>query len=253
MSDVFETDRRRLEAVHRRSWLQEVRCRLLADLMPASDPTAQGMDRRSVQIFTAAYNTRAIKKTTCEELRRSHQSKWKGSSASKAETTIGFPRSSAALASEKGVSCSRDRDKNGLSARKGHTLLANLVVTGEVTVGAYEPISQGDAAKNDGRADRLRRAAARGRTAAGTGMARKAPHPTLRCCSWISSSRTDRDPRQARLHFRPREGQAAAGEHAADIVDPALLLDQNDKWESYTRRPSAHARLRAYGKGTTIG
>src|SRR5215813_12472441 len=60
--DVFETDGVAMEAVYREKLLQEVRSPLLADLMPqALRPHKEWIGDR-VQIFTAAYNTRAIKK-----------------------------------------------------------------------------------------------------------------------------------------------------------------------------------------------
>src|SRR5437764_8276752 len=60
--DVFETDGVAMEAVYREKLLQEVRSPLLADLMPqAIRPHKEWIGDR-LQIFTAAYNTRAIKK-----------------------------------------------------------------------------------------------------------------------------------------------------------------------------------------------
>src|SRR5437763_2137571 len=58
--DVFETDGVAMEAVHRERLLQEVKTPLLADLMPqALLPHKEWIGDR-VQIFTAAYNTRAV-------------------------------------------------------------------------------------------------------------------------------------------------------------------------------------------------
>src|SRR4029453_18132568 len=60
--DVFETDGVAMEAIHREKLLQEVKSPFLAELMPeAIRPHKEWIGDR-VQIFTAAYNTRLIKK-----------------------------------------------------------------------------------------------------------------------------------------------------------------------------------------------
>jgi iron(III) transport system substrate-binding protein len=132
--DVFETDGVAMEAIHREKLLQEVRSPLLADLMPqAIRPHKEWIGDR-VQIFTAAYNTRAIKK---DDLPKSYDDltnpKWKGKLGIEADDHDWFSAVVGSLGEEKGVKLFREIvTKNGLSARKGHTLLANLVVTGEV-------------------------------------------------------------------------------------------------------------------------
>src|SRR5215468_1970503 len=150
--DVFETDGVAMEAVYREKLLQEVRSPLLADLMPqAIRPHKEWIGDR-VQIFTAAYNTRAIKK---DDLPKTYDDltnpKWKGKLGIEAADHDWFSAVVGTLGEEKGVKLFREIvTKNGLSARKGHTLLANLVVTGEVPLALTTYLYKVQQLKNDG-------------------------------------------------------------------------------------------------------
>src|SRR5215510_4805625 len=132
--DVFETDGVAMEAIYREKLLQEVNTPLLADLMPEALPPHKEWIGDRIQIFTAAYNTRAIKK---DDLPKNYDDltnpKWKGKLGIEAADHDWFSAVVGELGEEKGAKLFREIvSKNGISVRKGHTLLANLVVTGEV-------------------------------------------------------------------------------------------------------------------------
>ncbi len=233
-ADVFETDGLAMEAVYREKLLQEVRTPLLADLMPeAIRPHKEWIGDR-VQIFTAAYNTRSIKK---DELPKSYEDltdpKWKGKLGIEAADHDWFSAVVSALGEEKGLKLFREIvAKNGISIRKGHTLLANLVVTGEVPLALTTYLYKVLQLKNKGAPIDYLVLPPQVARAQGTGMARKAPHPHA-AVLFIDFLLSDGQAILAKRDFIPTNLKVKplpAG-MPLKFVDPATLLDQNAKWE----------------------
>jgi len=232
--DVFETDGVAMEAIHREKLLQEVRSPLLADLMPqAIRPHKEWIGDR-VQIFTAAYNTRTIKK---DDLPKSYDDltnpKWKGKLGIEAADHDWFSAVVGELGEEKGVKLFREIvTKNGLSARKGHTLLANLVVTGEVPLALTTYLYKVLQLKNDGAPIDYVVLPPEVARPQGTGMARKAPHPNA-AVLFMDFLLSDGQEILAKRDFIPTNVKVKPLPENMPLifVDPALLLDQNDKWE----------------------
>src|SRR5262249_60156921 len=84
-------------------------------------------------IVAAAYNTNLVK---ADALPKSYldlkDAKWKGKLGVEAEDSEWFGAVVVALGEDKGLALFREIvARNGISVRKGHTLLANLVVSGE--------------------------------------------------------------------------------------------------------------------------
>jgi len=146
--DAFATVAAELEALHRENLLQAVQTPLTAGLIPqALRPHGEWVASR-LNIFSAAYNTKLVKKeevpTSYEDLKHP---RWRGRLAIEADDFDWFATMVTMMGHDKGVALFRDIAKqNGLSIRKGHTLLANLVAAGEVplalTVYNYKPEQQ---------------------------------------------------------------------------------------------------------------
>src|SRR5215510_12419500 len=174
--DVFETDGGAMEAIYREKLLQEVRSPLLADLMPQALRPHKAWIGDRVQIFTAAYNTGAIKK---DDLPKTYDDlanpKWKGKLGIEAADHDWFSAVVTELGEEKGLKLFREIvAKNGVSVRKGHTLLANLVVTGEVPLALTTYLYKVLQLKGDGAPIDYLVLAPEIARAQGAGMARKA-------------------------------------------------------------------------------
>src|SRR5215475_2077704 len=232
--DVFETDGVAMEAIYREKLLQEVRSPLLTDLMPqAIRPHKEWIGDR-VQIFTAAYNTRAVKK---DDLPKTYDDltnpKWKGKLGIEAADHDWFSAVIGSLGEEKGVKLFREIvTKNGLSARKGHTLLANLVVTGEVPLALTTYLYKVQQLKNDGAPIDYVVLPPEVARPQGTGMARKAPHPNA-AVLFMDFLLSDGQEILAKRDFIPTNVKVKPLPENMPLVfvDPAILLDQNDKWE----------------------
>jgi iron(III) transport system substrate-binding protein len=143
--DIVETGNAQLEALRREKLLQSVRSPFHRDLMPQAVPAHKEWVGTTVDVFVAAYNTTKVKK---EELPKSYQDlldpKWKGRLGVEAEDEHWFATLLQTLGQEKGTKLFQDIvATNGMSVRKGHSLLANLVASGEVplalTVYNYSP------------------------------------------------------------------------------------------------------------------
>ena len=147
--DAFATVAAELEALHREKLLQAVKTPPTADLMPqALRPHGEWVASR-LNIFSAAYNTNLVKKDEVpEELRGSQEPALEGPARGRGRRCrlVRHPRRPS-MGDEQGVALFRDIVRtNGMSVRKGHTLLANLVAAGEVplalTVYSYKPEQQ---------------------------------------------------------------------------------------------------------------
>ena len=131
--DVIETNGPELESLYREKVLQPFKSPSLKDLMPqAVRPHGQWVGTR-INMFVQSYNTSLVKK---EEVPKSYADlanpRWKGRLGIEAEDEDWFAMVVKELGEEKGLATFREIAKNGFSVRKGHTLLANLVASGEV-------------------------------------------------------------------------------------------------------------------------
>src|SRR5437588_2285600 len=232
--DVFETDGVAMEAIHREKLLQEVRSPYIGDLIPAATPAHKEWIGDRVQIFTAAYNTRLVKTA---DLPKRYEDlldpKWKGKLGIEANDHDWLSAIVTEMGEAKGLKLFRDIvAKNGLSVRKGHTLLANLVVSGEVPLALTTYLYKVQQFKNDGAPIDWLALPPEIARSQGTGLARKSPHPhagvlfmdfLLSDAQSILATR-DFIPTNVKLKPLP-EGLALK------FVDPAKLLDENDKWD----------------------
>jgi iron(III) transport system substrate-binding protein len=133
-ADIVQNNAPEMEAAHREKLLQEVRSPSTADLIPQAVPAHHEWVGITLDVWSAAYNTDKVKK---EELPRSYQDlldpKWKGRLGIEAEDQSWFGTLLGELGEERGARLFNSIiATNGMSARKGHSLLANLVVSGEV-------------------------------------------------------------------------------------------------------------------------
>jgi iron(III) transport system substrate-binding protein len=143
--DLMQNNSPENEAAHREKLLQEVRTPLLKDLIAAATPAHGEWVGITQDIWSAAYHTASVKK---EELPKSYldlqDPKWKGRLGIEANNHIWFGTLMGELGEEQGSKIFNNIvNTNGISARKGHSLLTVLVASGEVplalTVYSWNP------------------------------------------------------------------------------------------------------------------
>jgi iron(III) transport system substrate-binding protein len=132
--DVVQNNAPENEAAHREKLLQEVRSPFLADLIPQAIPAHREWTGITLDVWTAAYNTDKVRK---DELPKSYQDlqdpKWKGRLGIEADNYAWYGTLISALGEEQGTKTFNNIvNTNGISARKGHSLLATLVASGDV-------------------------------------------------------------------------------------------------------------------------
>ena len=233
-ADVIETNGPELEALYREKVLQPLRSPYLKDLMPqAIRPHGQWVGTR-INMFVQSYNTKLVAK---DEVPKSYADlanpRWKGRLGIEAEDEDWFAMVVTGMGEEKGLGTFREIAKNGFSVRKGHTLLAGLVASGEVPF-AITTYSHG--------AEKMKQK--------GAPVEWYAIEPAIGRANGVAITRKPAHPHAAALFadfMLSPEGQAIlekGGYVPANLkvanraqklplrfVDPALVLDQSDKWK----------------------
>ena len=126
-----------LEPLSREKLLTEVKSPLLADLIPESIAPNREWASVYLAIFVQAYNTKLVRK---DELPKTYRDllnpRWKGRLAVEAEDYDWFAQVVLGLGEAQGLKLFRDIvATNGISVRRGHSVLNNLIVAGEIPLG----------------------------------------------------------------------------------------------------------------------
>ena len=132
--DVFETNSPEMEVLSREKILIAANSPFLNELIPQAIPAHKEWIATRLNIFTCAYNTKLVRK---EELPKTYADlldpKWKGKLSVEADDSDWLAETVMKMGEEKGIALFKEiARKNAISVRKGHTLLANMVASGEV-------------------------------------------------------------------------------------------------------------------------
>jgi iron(III) transport system substrate-binding protein len=135
--DIVQNNSPEQEGLYREKLLQEVKTPYLQDVMPEAIPSHKQWTGLTQDIWTAAYNSDKVKK---EELPKTYEDlldpKWKGRLAVEANDYAWFGNLVTVMGEQKARKLFADIvSKNGMSFRKGHSLLAALTASGEVPIG----------------------------------------------------------------------------------------------------------------------
>ena len=229
--DVAETAGPEMEALTREKLLQAVASPVYAELIPqAIDPRRPWVMSR-LSVFAAAANTNLIKAGDApkgyEDLA---DPKWKGKLGIEADDVGWFLTVLGAMGEAKGIKLFREIvAKNGVSIRKGHTLLANLVAAGEVPLALTVYGYRIDAMKKAGAP--IAGIVLPPAVALPTGIAafRRAPHPHA-AMLFIDFFLSDGQRILAERGNVPTNARVKAPPPDLTLIDGAKLLDEGDKW-----------------------
>ena len=232
--DIIETNGPELETLHREKMLQRVKSPYLANLIPqAILPHGEWVSTR-INIFTAIYNTKLLKK---EDLPKSYQDllspKWKGKLGIEAEDADWFAGVIGDLGEGPGLKLFRDIvSTNGVSVRKGHTLLTNLVVSGEVPLALTAYNYKAEQLKNKGAPIDWfvigKHAIARPN---GIALTLRAPHPNA-AVLFFDFCLTDAQEILMKRDFVPtnRNLESSLTKIPLKFIDVKIALDDEGKW-----------------------
>ena len=223
-----------MEALAREKVLQPVTSPVYKLLQPGSVPPHHQWAATLLSVWVQAYNTKVVKK---EDLPKTYQDlldpKWKGKLGIEAKNQDWFQSVVEIVGGgDKGLKFFSDLvAKNGISPRTGHTLLTNMVVSGEVplalTVYNYMP----EQAKKKGAPIdwfALEPAVARSNA---IGVARKAPHPAA-ALLFHEFMLTDAQTLMVSLDYVPTNTSVPSPLKGVRIMltDPIRSLDEAEKW-----------------------
>jgi len=177
--DLVETASTQIIAIDREKLLQAYQTPVAADLMRESVIAGAPWLPSRLIVFTGAYNTNLVKKA---DLPRRYEDlanpKWKGKLGIEADDNNWLMAVAGALGEDKGVALFRDIvARNGISVRKGHTLMANLVASGEVPIALTIYYHEVEPLKRAGAPIEELNIAPVFAFTAGAGLARRASHP----------------------------------------------------------------------------
>jgi iron(III) transport system substrate-binding protein len=233
--DVIHFGSPEMEALAREQILLPIDSPAHADLQPGSVPMHKQWAATLLSVWVQAYNTKLLMR---DELPKSYadllDSKWKGKLGIEAKDQDWFASVVDAMGGgEKGVGFFRDLAAgNGVSVRLGHTLLNNLVISGEVpialTVYNYMPEQ---AKKKGAPIDWFVIEPAIARSNA-VGVARRAPHPNAARLfyDYLLSEEAQRS--FLSMDYVPSNTKVASPLAGVRIlqVDPIRVLDESQKW-----------------------
>src|SRR5882762_416901 len=232
--DILETNGPEMEAMHREELLEEFFSPHFKDLPPAAFPRHRHYVADRFNFFTIAYNTNLVKANevpnTYEDL---INPRFAGRVGLEASDVDWFGAVVKSMGEEKGLAFFRKLAAAKPEMRSGHTLMAELVASGEIPLAAT--IYNHNAERLVVKGAPIRWKALKptfGRPYA-IGVARRAPpHHVALLFSVFMITREG----QTILKERNRVPSSRAVEthlnkFAFEMIDPVITLDEADRWE----------------------
>ena len=222
-----------MEILHQEKLLQEIKSPHFKDLIPNAVPPHKEWAATYVNLFVQAYNTDKVKK---DELPKTYQDlldpKWKDRLGIESQDQEWFYAVVTDMGEGKGLKFFRHLvATNGLSVRTGHSVLTNLVVSGEVplalTVHHYLP----EQLKHKGAPiDWFAIEPAIGRANA-IAVTKKAPHPHA-AVLFYEYMISDGQKLLAEMDYVPTNKNIPSPVKNLQIklLDPSIVASENDKW-----------------------
>ena len=231
--DLVENNSPEQEALRREGMLRKMTSPHFADMRPGTLGAHHTYATTTIDVFTQAYNTDKVKPS---ELPKRWEDladpKWRDRLGVEVEDFAWFGTLLDAMGHDKGLALWRDIvAKNGISIRKGHTLLAQLVQSGEVPMGltvySYKPIQLKE---KGGNIDWIVLQPAVGQLHA-VAVHNQAPHP-FSAALLYDFFLGEGQALLAKKSFMPSNAKAPSplGDIPIKYIDSARALEKQDDW-----------------------
>jgi iron(III) transport system substrate-binding protein len=232
--DIIETNGPEMEAAYREKLLEEFYSPHFKDLPPAAFPKHRHWIADRFNFFTIGYNTNLVKP---EEVPEKYEDlvhpRWAGRVGIEGGDADWFGAVVKSMGEEKGLAFFRKLAEARPQVRTGHTLMAELVASGEIPLAATlynhnierlivkgAPVKWKAITPTFGRPNAI-------------GVARRAPHPhaALLFADFMLSKEG-----QTLIKERNRVPASLAvdtnlNKFAFQMIDPVITLDENERWE----------------------
>jgi iron(III) transport system substrate-binding protein len=229
--DIVETSGGTMEAGFRENLFQVVKSPVLDDISPKAKFAGGAWTGTRFQLHVTAYNTNATRK---EDLPKSYADfldpRFKGKLGIELDDSEWFAALAGWMGEDKALPLWREIvAKNGVSVRKGHTLIANLTASGEVPIalGIYKY-----------KVEQFKRKGVPIDWIAippyvvhpiGIALSQKAPHPNA-AMLFFDFMLTDGQKIYVTQDTHPTNIKVMAEPDSAIYIDYAHALDEGDKW-----------------------
>ncbi|MDB5652097.1 MAG: fbpA 2 [Hyphomicrobiales bacterium] len=232
-ADIVQANGPTMEALRRENLFQKVLSKAQDDLLPQAVPDHHEWVGERLNIVIGAYNTKSVPAASVPATYEDFSDpSWKGKLAVEATDYDWFATVVSAMGEQKGIATFREiASKNGLSVRKGHTLLTALVAAGEVPVSLNVFTYKVDQLVKEGAPIApLLIPPAVGRVN-GIAAMRRPSHPNA-ALLYYEFMLTDAQHILMARDFTPtnQRVQALPAGLVLQFVDSAKLLDEGDKW-----------------------
>ncbi len=236
--DVMAGSSSALEPLYREGLLAEVKSPYHADLIPAAIAPHRQWTAVYLSLFVQAYNTNLVAR---DSLPMSYadllRPQWKGQLGIEAEDFDWFAEILKQMGEERGLRLFRDIiAANGISVRKGHSLLNNLVAAGELPLALTDYGFLAEQSKRKGAPLDwfvMEPAVAR---AASEGLARNAPHPHAALLFYDFLISDGQPILASRQFFSVSRNIEPLYKGAVQLIDSAAMLDEARKWQELFQR-----------------
>ena len=232
--DIVETNGPEMEAIQRAGLLQKVDSPHFQNLIAQAQFAHREWVATRMNLFVQCYNTRLVKS---DELPREFadllKPRWKGQLGIEAGDADWFQAVVQEMGEAKGLAYFRQLvATNGLSVRKGHALLAEMVISGELAFSLTCYSYKNDQDRKAGApVDWVSFGPLLARPNGG-GISRQARHPHA-ALLFYEYMINEAQPLLAQLELIPVSTKVDAGLKGKPIrfIDPGRVLDGAEKWE----------------------
>jgi iron(III) transport system substrate-binding protein len=232
--DVMAGSSSALEPLYRENLLQEVRSPALDDVIPQAIAPHRQWTAIYLNTIVQAYNTNLVAKANEPKTYRDLvKPEWKGKLGIEAEDFDWFAQVVMDLGEAQGLRLFRDIvATNGISVRKGHNLLNNLVAAGEVPLALTVYGFQAEQMKRKGAPlDWFVIPPAIARPTA-EGLAKNAPHPNAAMLFYDFMLGEGQQILAGRQFVTvSRKIETPFNQGPLKLIDSTVMLDQAKKWQ----------------------
>jgi iron(III) transport system substrate-binding protein len=233
--DAVDISSPEMEVLHNEGLLQPVASELHKELLPETLMAHRGWAPQFLSVFVQAYNTNAVKKA---ELPRTYDElldgKWKGRLGVEANDHEWYCGLLKHMGREKGARLFRELvDRNGWSVRNGHTLLNNLVVSGEVPLALTVYSYMADQARQKGAPVEWFAIDPLIGRSNGIGVSRRPPHPNA-ALLFYEYMIGDAQPLMVKMNYLSPVKKLGADMKGAKVlfVDPSAPREEVERCEA---------------------
>ena len=211
-----------IEALYREGLLQEIRSSLHDGMLEGTLPAHRGWAPQFINVFAQAYNTTLVRK---EDLPKRWPDlldpRWKGKLGAEAASAEWY---CAVLKTQDGEIFRQVVARNGVSVHPGNSVLANMVISGEVplALSAYSHIV--DEAKARGAPIASFAIGPLIGRANGIGVSRKPPHPNA-ARLFYEYNLGEAQPLMVKLHYLSPLKKLSPPQRSANMVFVDLTMD----------------------------